>query len=57
MVTVRFVVGWSVYNPGEVAGFDAEQSAALVKAGVAELVGAAVEVAAPANPPRQRRRG
>lgn len=35
MGAVRFLKPWSLYNPGEVAGFDAETTATLIDAGVA----------------------
>ncbi len=38
MVVVRFKIGTSLYNPGEVAGFDRITASELVKRGVAEFV-------------------
>ena len=35
MPALRFLKPWSLYNPGEVAGFDAETAATLIDAGVA----------------------
>lgn len=36
MGAVRFLKPWSIYNPGEVAGFDEATTATLIGAGVAE---------------------
>jgi hypothetical protein len=35
MAALRFLKPWSLYNPGEVAGFDAETSTTLIEAGIA----------------------
>jgi hypothetical protein len=35
MSPLRFLKPWSLYNPGEVAGFDSETAATLIGAGVA----------------------
>ena len=32
---IRFLIGWSYYRAGEVAGFDAAQCASLVASGIA----------------------
>jgi hypothetical protein len=42
MTPVRFLLGWGLYNAGEIAGFEPGQSQALVAAGVAELVASGV---------------
>jgi hypothetical protein len=33
---VKFLRPWKIYSPGDVAGFDAEQAEALIKARAAE---------------------
>lgn len=40
MKSVKFCKGWNKYNAGETAGFEDDQADALVKAGIAALVGA-----------------
>ncbi len=37
-VSVRFIAAWSLYNPGETAGFSAEIAASIVDAGRAVYV-------------------
>lgn len=39
MKVVRFRKSWNKYNAGETAGFEDDQAEALVKAGIAALVG------------------
>ena len=39
MKVVKFRKGWNKYNAGETAGFEDDQADALVKAGIAALVG------------------
>jgi hypothetical protein len=36
MIPVRFKRPWSLYNPGEVAGFAPEVASVLIESGVAE---------------------
>lgn len=50
-VVVRFLKPYQVYNPQEVAGFDAAVAEQLVKGRIAELVRAGESTAAaPSNP-------
>lgn len=35
MGAIRFLKPWSLYNPGETAGFDDETTATLIDAGIA----------------------
>ena len=39
---VEFVKAWGVYNPGQVAGFEPDRAAFLIKAGVAVAYGEAL---------------
>jgi len=52
MVAVRFLHSWTLYNGGEVAGFDPETAAFLVKNGVAVLA----DEAAPAKPTKRAKK-
>ncbi|RJF99020.1 hypothetical protein [Noviherbaspirillum saxi] len=33
---VKILKAWSIYSPGDIAGFDEERAASLVKSGIAE---------------------
>jgi hypothetical protein len=52
MTPVRFERPWSLYNPGETAGFDPETARILIESGVA-----VAETAATPAPAKRRQRG
>ena len=36
MKSVKFIKPWSMYSPGDVAGFEEDSAAAIIKTGAAE---------------------